>query len=184
MKGFLRRNSPLIFAAISTVGLIATTVTAVKATPRALKLCEALRLDRVNDYQPEPTKIEYMEALWKEYILSIIIGAATTVCIFGSATLNKKQIVALTSAYALLDKAYHEYREKVKSELGEDTDVRIRKSIAEDNFKNYKPSDSDEPVLFYDPRVGYFESYVDFVTLDDGLECFLIDVPSLREINK
>lgn len=178
MKGFFERNSSLIFAAISTVGLIATTVTAVRATPKALKLVyEAMPDENLDEF----TMKDALKACWKEYIPSMVLGGATIACIFGSAAVNKKQIAALAGAYALTDKVYREYREKVKDELGEDTDVQIRKALAEDNRENYHPSESEDPALFYDPRLGYFESYIDFVTLDDGLECFLIDVPPIRE---
>lgn len=183
MKGFIKRNSSLILAAISTAGMIATTVSAVKATPKALKMVydDMCTVENPDEY----TMTDALKTCWKVYIPSMLIGAATTTCIFSSAVLTRKQQVAVASAYALLDQAYKEYRSKVKSELGEDTDVKIRKAIAEDNIENYEiqRSEAEDPALFYDPRIGYFESYLDFVTLDDGLECFLIDVPSIREIS-
>jgi hypothetical protein len=86
--------------------------------------------------------------------------------------LNKKHQAALASAYALADNAYKEYRNKVKELYGEETDQKIRDSIAMDHRKDidvytpgYGPIDtSGETRLFYlEERGKYFESTMEAV---------------------
>ena len=92
------------------------------------------------------------------YLPTIIIGVSTIACILGANVLNKKQQASLISAYALLQKSYNEYRDKV-DELYENSSI-VDKEIAKDVYDNTKPSvSSDEKCLFYDMfSKRYFES--------------------------
>ena len=49
------------------------------------------------------------------YAYSIVVGAATIGCIFGSNFLNKKQLAALAGAMSLLQANFKRYREEVNS---------------------------------------------------------------------
>ena len=53
-----------------------------------------------------------MRTTTKPYFSAIILGTSTVACIFGAKILNQKQQDSLVSAYALLDKAYKDYRRK------------------------------------------------------------------------
>lgn len=152
----LDRYSPTILTCMGAIGVVATAVTAVRATPKAMKLCEALRLDCVNDYQEEPRTIDYVKEAWKCYIPSTAIGLATIACIFCANGLNKRQQAALTSAYIFLDQSYKEYRKKVNELYGDNSDREIRKEIAIEKSKEVDlepPSDYDKR-LFYEPYFG------------------------------
>lgn len=183
MKG----NTSTLLTYLSAVGLLATTALAVRATPEAHKRCEALRLERSNNYEPRPTAFEYVKAAWKCYIPASLVGVSTLLCMFGANELNKKQQASLVSAYALAENAYKEYRSKAKQILGNEADDKIRESIVEDKYEDLPESPVEEAesysemCLFYDPRIGYFESAMQPVELDDGLECFIIDVPNSRK---
>ena len=153
----LKRASPTILTCIGAIGVVATAATAVRATPRAMKLCESLRLERANEYQEEPSKIEYIREVWKCYIPAIAIGASTILCIFGANGLNKRQQAAITSAYALLDQTYKQYRDTVKELYGEEADVQVRKKIAKENLCDIQKPDEGK-LLFYDEASNrYFE---------------------------
>lgn len=144
----LKRASPTILTILGAAGVVGTAVLAVKATPKALKLCEAIRLERVNDYQEEPTKMEYIQAAWKPYIPAVSVGIATIICIIGANGLNRKQQAAITSAYILLDNAYKEYQKKVKELYGEDSDRHIRSEIVKDHYEHQEPAEGK--LLFFD----------------------------------
>lgn len=160
----LKRNSSTILTCVGAVGVIGTAVMAVKATPKALSLLEQAKEKKGDNL----TKIETIQTAGIVYIPSAIIGLSTICCIFGANVLNRKQQASLASAYALVDNAYKEYRNKVKELFGEDADTKIREEIIKEKIKDdwhaYTPGlnsldSSDDICLFYD-EVGerYFES--------------------------
>lgn len=161
---YLKTHSSTILTCIGATGVAITAITAVKATPQAIKL-----LEEATDNKGEKlTKLEAVVVAGPAYIPSVLIGASTIACIFGANALNKKQQAALTSAYALVDNAYKEYRGKVKELFGEETDIRIRDAIVKDKVKDdwhaYTPGTNslelvDDKQLFYDECGDrYFEA--------------------------
>ena len=176
MKGsqsFLKRHSSTILSCIGAVGTIATAALAVQATPKALKLIEDYK-----EYDDEVLPpIEVVKLCWKCYIPAAAVGLSTIVCILGANALNKKQQAAIMSAYAMLDNAYKDYKNKAKELYGEDSDSRIQEEIAKDKLNNVRISKSADAQLFFDMRRGeYFESTMELVVLDDGLECYIVDM--------
>ena len=132
---YLRKYSPVILTCVASVGVVVTTVMAVKATPKALILIEN---DSRRNHNGDPhayTKTEAIMAAWKCYIPSVIIGASTIVCIFGANALNQKQQAALTSAYALINNSYKKYKAKLKEIYGEEAHQRIMRELAVEKAK-------------------------------------------------
>ena len=108
----LRKASPTILTCIGAVGVVATAVLAVKATPKALRLIEIAE-DHRHDDDPNwtwspLTKTEIIKTTWKCYVPAVVTGAATIICIFGANTLNRRQQASLASAYALLNRTYND----------------------------------------------------------------------------
>lgn len=162
-KACLVKQSPTILAVIGSVGVVATAVTAVRATPKALALIEKTRCEKVDDENPIEntpilTPIEVVRTTWQCYIPSVLIGSATIACIFGSNVLNKRQQAALTSAYIFLEQSYKNYRNKAIEMLGTDTDKEIQKEIVKDKAKEEDVSapKSDDVLLFYEEHYGKF----------------------------
>ena len=150
---FLKQNGSTILTYIGGMGVIVTSVMAVKATPKALYLLEQAQKEKGGDL----TKIEIVQVAGPIYIPSIIIGVSTITCIFGANIMNKRQQAALISAYTMLDNSYKEYKKKVKELYGKDADQMIRDSIAKDKYDNENVDDGMH--LFYDDFSGrYFES--------------------------
>ena len=152
---FFKRNSSTILTCIAAVGVVATSIVAVKETPKALLL-----LDRAKEEKGEDlTKLEAVKVAGPVYIPAILIGVSTIVCIFGSNALNKNQQASLMSAYALIDNAYKEYRSKVKELLGEETDVRVMNEIAKDKYSEEDVPVDDQVEMFFDMfSMTYFYS--------------------------
>lgn len=140
--------------------MVATTVMAVKATPKALTLLEEAKEQKGEDL----TKLEVIKVAGPAYIPAVITGAATLACIFGAHMLSKRQQAALMSAYALLDNSYKEYKAKIGELYGEDAHGRIRESIAKDKYEEDDIKVDDDKQLFYDNFSGrYFESTIEAV---------------------
>ena len=154
IRPFIKKNAPTILTCIGAAGVLVTTVMAVKETPKALSLLE----DAEEEKGEELTKLEKVKIAGPVYISSIITGAATIACIFGSNIISKHQQAALISAYALLDNSYKEYKKKTDELYGEEAGKRVREEIAKDKYTNDIIS-LDNKELFYDFYSGrYFES--------------------------
>lgn len=155
MKDFLRRNSSTILTCVGAVGVVATSVMAVKATPKALTL-----IDKAEKEKGEKlTKWETVKVTGPTYIPAVVTGAATIACIFGSNVISKHQQATLMSAYALLDNSYKEYRNKVDEIYGEEAGEKVREEITKDKYTGDGNLVDDSKELFYDFYSGrYFES--------------------------
>lgn len=152
----LKHHSPTILSCIGAAGVVATTVTAVKATPKAIT---HIRHDSRINHDGDPnayTKLEAVKSCWKCYIPAALIGVSTIACIFGANALNRRQQAALTSAYMLLENTYKEYQNKVKELYGEETDISVRKNIVEDKYMETYDSKSGDELLFYEHHYGEF----------------------------
>lgn len=162
MKEFLKRNSSTILTCVGAAGVVATTVMAVKATPKALSLIENAKEEK----GAELTKWETVKVAGPTYIPTIIAGAATIACIFGSNIINKHQQASLMSAYALLDNSYKEYKKKVDEMYGEEAGQKVRAEIAKDKYTGDVKVLEDDNELFFDFYSGrYFESTKEQVML-------------------
>ena len=154
-KMFLRSNSSTILTCIGGVGVVATVVTAVKATPKAMALVEEAKAEK----GAELTKVETVITAAPAYITTAVLGVSTLACIFGANALNKRQQAALTSAYALLDNSYKEFKAKVQELYGTGTLDVVKGELAKDKYKEKPFKVSEEMELFYDDFSGrYFES--------------------------
>lgn len=154
-KLFLRRNSPTILTFLGAAGVVATSIAAAKATPKAMALLEKTKEEKGE----ELTKLEIVKVAGPAYIPAVAIGASTIACIFGANALNKKTQASIMSAYALLDTSYKQYKSKVKELYGENSDRNVKKEIAKDKFKDNDIHINNEKILFFDfYSLRYFES--------------------------
>jgi hypothetical protein len=154
-KLFVKRNSSTILTCLGGVGVIATAVMAVKATPKALSLIEEAKEEKGE----ELSKWETVKVAGPVYVPAILTGVGTLACIFGSNIISKHQQATLMSAYALLDKSYKEYREKVDEIYGENAGEQVRAEIAKDAYTGDGTLEDDDKELFYDFYSGrHFES--------------------------
>ena len=156
-KLFIKHNASTILTTVGAVGVVVTSVMAVKATPKALRLLE----DDKQEKGKELTKLEIVKTAAPVYIPSVLVGTATIACVFGANVLNKRQQAAIMSAYALLDQSYKDYRKKVDELYGEGSNKEIEHEIVKDKYDESDLSidDNDGKELFYDSfSERYFRS--------------------------
>lgn len=152
---FLRRNSSTILTCVGAVGVVATAVAAVKATPKALALLEEAEKEKGS----ELTKLETVKIAALPYAPAALIGASTIACIFGANILNKHAQASLMSGYALVDGAYKDYRKKVDELYGEEAGQQVRAEIAKGEYEEHPVEVHGNNRLYYDFYSGrYFES--------------------------
>lgn len=153
-KNCLKKNSPTILSCVASVGVVASTVLAIKATPKALKAIE----NATEEKGEELTKIEVVKSTAQLYIPTAITCISTIACILSANTLNKKQQASLISAYALLDDTFKKYRKAAVDVYGDEADAKIKAEMANNSYVScdgwhiYNPDcDKDsEKLLFYD----------------------------------
>ena len=106
IKRFLQNNSPTILSAIAVGGLIGTTFSAIKETPKVNKLLE--------DLDEDIEFIDKFTTLVKGYKFTLLFGGATTMCILGSDILSRAKYERLYSSYVCLANTLQQYRNKIK----------------------------------------------------------------------
>ena len=170
-------NSSTILTCVGAIGVIATTVMAVKATPKAVELLE----DAKEVKGEELTKLEVINIAGPLYIPTVLTGVSTMACIFGANILNKRNQASLMSAYALLDNSYKEYTKKVEELYGDETDARVKEELAKENYVEGIVIPKEEELFFDFRTLQYFHASMDEVVqkveMDDGLECYIINTP-------
>lgn len=167
------KNSPAILTGISVAGVITTTIMAVQATPKAMRLISDKRYPQVTDGEEfsgpkELTKKEMVQTVWKCYIPTTIMGGMTIACIIGAHSVNHKRNAALASLYSLTEKSLREYQEKVIETIGENKEKKVREEVAKKTLKD-NPVITKEVIitgkgemLCYDTLSGrYFKSDVE-----------------------
>ena len=159
-KVFWKKHSATILTGIGAAGVVGTTIMAVQATPKALRLLDAAKDEKGDDL----TKLEKVRGAGPAYIPTIVTGVATITCIFGANSLNKHQQATLMSAYALVDKSYKEYKAKVNELYGDDATKQVEKELAKDTYKDYDASLEGNEKLYYDMfSQRYFEATPEMV---------------------
>lgn len=174
---FLKRHSSTILTVIGAIGVGATAVIAVKDTPKALQILEEAKQEKGEDL----TVKEKIVTAGPVYIPAIAVGVSTIACIFGANTLNKRNQAALMSAYALLDQSYKDYKRKVSDIYGKDADKKIIEEVAKEELEPRDSiddtDDSNVVTIFDGTTMRSFESVLDRITTDDGMEIYCIETP-------
>lgn len=161
----ITKHSPEILVGIGIAGMVTTTVLAVRATPKALRLIEEKkRLDHLDDLTP----LETVKAAWKPYIPAVVTGVTSIVCLIGGSSVSARRNAALATAYKLSETALAEYKEKVVETIGEKKEKLIRDEINKDRIEA-NPASKTEVImtgkgdtLCYDAHGGrYFKSDID-----------------------
>lgn len=174
-KSFLSKRSPEILTGIGITGMITTTVLAVKATPKALKLLDnerKIRYPEVNgngyDQNGYISPLDTVKIAWKPYIPAAVTCATSTACLIGASRVNMKRNAALATAYAISEKTLIKYKDKVIETIGERKEKEIREKISQDEVNN-NPITTTQVILtpkgntmFRDSISGrYFKSDMD-----------------------
>lgn len=166
-KGYLVKHSPEILTTVGILGMLGTTVMAVKATPKAMTLIDEYKKE---EHKDEITPIEVVKATWKCYIPAAITGVASTACLIKAVDISTRRTAALATAYNLAKTTYEEYNEKVTEVLGEKKEKAIHDQIAQDKVEK-DPVENHEVImtekgvtLCYDAAFGrYFRSDYDSI---------------------
>lgn len=133
LEKYISRNSPSILTGLG-IGLgVASTVLAVGATPKAVRLLE---MKKKEDRKEKLTVIETVKTVGTCYIPAVLAAAGSAYCIVSANAKFSKRNAILATAYALSERDLREYRDKVKETVGEKKEKEIRGKIAKDHILN------------------------------------------------
>lgn len=167
IKASISRHSPEILTGIGIAGMVTTTILAVKATPKAIKLIEAeKRAKHIDALSP----VDTVKTVWKCYIPAAMTGVSSIACLIGSNAINAKRNAALTTVYTLSEMARNEYKEKVIETIGEKKERTIKEKVDAERVKKDPVSKKEVIItekgttLCYDHVFGrYFKSDIDII---------------------
>ncbi len=173
----LGKHSPEILMVVGAVGAVTSTVMACKATLKINDILAAhtstvATIHDVQDgkaviregetYTEEDAKKDltttYVQTglkLVKLYAPSVILGALSLGCMFGSNHILQKRNAALTAAYVTLDKAFGDYKERVTERFGDRVQSELEHGI--------KAVEVESKVVNEDGTEETIKSYMDEV---------------------
>ena len=157
----LKKHSPEILVVGGVVGLVTSGVMACKATTKLSAILddskEQIELFDKVAANPEMVKEEYtVEDAEKDkkivkvqtavkvaklYAPSVAVGVVSIGAIFASNNIMRKRNVALGAAYATVDRAFKDYRNRVVDRFGEELDKELRYNL---KTKEVKETIEDE----------------------------------------
>jgi hypothetical protein len=176
----LKKNSPHIYMAAGITGVVTSAVMACKAT---------LKLDKVlNEFKEDIESVKELRTsnsiesvyplsennrdmayvygrgsykLFRLYGPSVILGGASICMITTSHIVLTRRNNALTATVVLLSKAYEDYRERVREELGKDKEFEVFH-----NIKQEKVTDGKKEIVKaiadpnqWSPYARFFDEY-------------------------
>lgn len=140
----ISKHSPHILFGAGIIGVAASGVLAARATLKVERILDEhnVLLDQINeaidfqDYSEQDRKKDkallYFQTgvqITKLYGPAIIVGGLAFAALTGSHRILTKRNAALTAAYAVIDKSFKEYRERVVDDQGVDKDREYLKGI-------------------------------------------------------
>lgn len=164
LSKFTIDNSPAILTGAAVAGTVVTTFLVSKATIKATRI-----YDLESSENPlEPKEVFYLT--WKLYLPAAISTASTIACIILAQRIGMRRTAALAAAYAISEKAWDEYKDKVIEKIGQNKEREIRDEIAQDQVKSNPVS---QMVIIGAGSVLCYESFTG--------RYFLSDMESLRK---
>lgn len=165
MKSATVKHSPEILTGVGIAGMVTTTVMAVRATPKAIRLLDDEK-KRQNVDKLEPADV--VKTAWKCYIPAAVTGTVSVVCLIGASSVNARRNAALTAAYTLSESTLRDYQKKVIETIGEKKEQTVRDVVAKERLEK-NPVENKEVIitakgetLCFDVVSGrYFKSDID-----------------------
>lgn len=150
-------NSPAILTASAVVGVFATAYLTGRATIKAIELIREDEAVGGTAGDPLQRLRERAHLTWREFIPPVTIGACTIACVVFANRIEARRTAAALAAFALSEKAFDHYKEKVVEKIGENKERKYRDEIAQERV-------SREPCL------------EDAILLEDGVSVLCMDL--------
>lgn len=183
----VKKYSPEILLTAGVVGVAASAIMACKASTKASKIMEETNknLETIKKCKDENEEDVYSEADYRKdltitytqtiknfvklYGPAVLIGTTSIFCILASHGLMRKRNVAISAAYATLNKGFSDYRKRAVEKFGEKVDKELRygvsteeveETITDEKGKEKKVKKTIEVVNAYEhsPYAKFFDA--------------------------
>lgn len=163
----VKKHSPELMTGLGIAGVIASGVFTVKATLKVQPVIDNMRED-ISDVKNVyntgvTTDKQFKKDLTKAYFKgstkiaqlywpSVTLGALSIGALIGGASISHKRVVGLAAAYKASEMTFHEYRERVEAEVGEEKALELRTGL-----RAVEQEDEDgkkEVAMVFDPSMG------------------------------
>jgi hypothetical protein len=130
-----KKNSPGVMFYGGLFGFGTTVVLACKATLNLEErldevMAESIARERVGPKELEKNaarhKVETARGIAKLYFPAVAVGVVSVSMLTGSHVTLTKRNAAVVAAYSALDRGFNEYRDRVRTELGEEKELHLR----------------------------------------------------------
>lgn len=181
-----KKYSPELLLGAGIVGIIAGTIKACKATPKAVQIMEEANktLETIKEvqkttdeetYTPQDfrkdialTYIQTAGKLVRTFGPAILLLGAGIGCVFGSHHILTRRNAALTAAYTIASQGYSEYRKRVIEKFGEEVDKQIKYGFTEEEIeetiideKGKEKTKKEKKTVVNDLKAGPYAKFFD-----------------------
>lgn len=181
-----KKHSPEMLLGAGIVGIIAGTVMACKATPKAVQIMEESNktLETIKEvqnttdeetYTPQDfrkdialTYIQTAGKLVKTYWPALLLLGTGIGFVCGSHHILNKRNAALTAAYTLANQGYSEYRKRVIEKFGEEVDQQLKYGLVEEETeekvtdeKGKEKTKKEKKTVVSDVKAGPYAKFFD-----------------------
>lgn len=135
---YVINNSPTLLTAFAVTGTLATAYLTGKATFKAAAIIKEEE-DRRELLEPAAVEVlpvldtkEKAKLVWKCYGPPAVSVITTIGCMVAANSISSSRMAALAAAYAISDKNFGEYKDKVKEVFGEKKAGEVQTAVAQD----------------------------------------------------
>ena len=147
----LQKFSPEILTVAGVVGVVGTAVLVGRATLKSVPVIENLREEKqllsdalvngkfeTTEYNKHLTGVYVKNSLQiaKLYTPALTLGLASIACLLGAHGIMKKRNAAMAAAYKAVEETLNKYRDRVRTELGEDQERDLYHNLVEKEVIN------------------------------------------------
>lgn len=129
----IKDNAPVILTGLGVSGVISTAYFAHQAGFKTASERAGFK----------PTASSFKEKYgryWRNYIPAGISGTLAVVAIVGASRVGSRRSAAVSAAYAVTERAFTEYRDKVTEKFGDKKEQSVRDEIAQDHIRRDQPA--------------------------------------------
>jgi len=167
---FVADNSPSI---LTSIGITGTVITAVLSGKASFKAATVIRDMEDADGYAEDDFVRLqcrLRIIWPFYVPTVISGATTILAIAFASHVGTRRAASIAAAYAISERTFEEYQNKVIEKIGAKKEQSVRDSVAQSRI-DANPVNNREvivtgtgEVLCYDSFTGrYFQSSMEIL---------------------
>jgi hypothetical protein len=140
-SSFITDNSPALLTGIGVAGVVTTVFLTAKASFRAAQILRDVETKKIEETGELLEPKEMLELTWKVYIPPATAAVMTVAAIIFASRIGARRAAAMTAAYALSEKLFDEYRDKIVEKMGEKKEEAARDELAQERVTANPPND-------------------------------------------